>query len=845
MPKDEEVIEKLKKIEEELENINLSDCKAWGSLHKDLGLALEGASESVIQTGSPFELCLRGLRCLAGGDTQGKAGNILVALADVLSGAIKAFEKGETGGGGQAKGVDVLASLPSGDSAEGNGKLIEKINDIASLLIQTDPGDISSVGILHESILSFSKQNGLPDALKTLLENGAEALGEIIKGESDGAEATLKMLGEGLESAIQDAEGFGKTETTPHSSSAYQASPKEAESVTEEKSNYMPDDSDPDIIVEFVTEGIELIANAEEALLALETNPDDKDAVGMVFRAFHTVKGTSAFLNLGLVSEMGHFAESLLSRVRDGEIRYSGGYADLALKALDMLKELIQRVKLALDSGVLTKPDGYDALLEILKNPEAAGFSEEASLDTGIAPVPRLGDILVAEGKAQREDVEKAAASGGKRQIAGKLVEMGVAPLPEIAQALRTQQQMKSAKGAEDSSVRVSTSRLDRLVDMVGELVIAYSMVAQDDVVATSLNRELNKKVSHAGKIIRELQDLSMSMRMVPLKSTFNKMTRLVRDLSRKVGKNVNLVTEGEDTEIDRNMVDIINDPLVHMVRNAVDHGIESPEDRRKAQKSEQGTIRLCAYHSAGNVVVEIRDDGKGLDREAILEKARKQGLISEGFTPSERDIFNLIFEPGFSTAKVVTEVSGRGVGMDVVKKNIEKLRGQVEILSTQGQGSVFRISLPLTLAIIDGMVVRVGSERYVIPTGSIVRAVKPAREDFFTVANRGEMVSLNEELLPLFRLADIFSISDGVLDPADALVVVIEEDTARVGLLIDELVGRQQIVIKSLGDALRNVPGISGGAIMPSGSVGLVLDVAGLVRLAGGQEPHEPDGLN
>ena len=362
---------------------------------------------------------------------------------------------------------------------------------------------------------------------------------------------------------------------------------------------------------------------------------------------------------------------------------------------------------------------------------------------------------------------------------------------------------------------------------------------------ATSLNRELNKKVSHAGKIIRELQDLSMSMRMVPLKSTFNKMTRLVRDLSRKVGKNVNLVTEGEDTEIDRNMVDIINDPLVHMVRNAVDHGIESPEDRRKAQKSEQGTIRLCAYHSAGNVVVEIRDDGKGLDREAILEKARKQGLISEGFTPSERDIFNLIFEPGFSTAKVVTEVSGRGVGMDVVKKNIEKLRGQVEILSTQGQGSVFRISLPLTLAIIDGMVVRVGSERYVIPTGSIVRAVKPAREDFFTVANRGEMVSLNEELLPLFRLADIFSISDGVLDPADALVVVIEEDTARVGLLIDELVGRQQIVIKSLGDALRNVPGISGGAIMPSGSVGLILDVAGLVRLAGGQEPHEPDGLN
>ena len=364
-------------------------------------------------------------------------------------------------------------------------------------------------------------------------------------------------------------------------------------------------------------------------------------------------------------------------------------------------------------------------------------------------------------------------------------------------------------------------------------MVIAQSMVSQDEIVVRTQNHALQKKVGHAGKIVRELQDLSMSMRMVPLKASFQKMARLVRDVSKKVGKQVNLITEGEDTEIDRNLVDVINDPLVHMVRNSVDHGIESPDDREKEGKSRIGTVKLAAYHSAGNVVVEIRDDGKGLNRELILKKAMERNLIESGKNLSDREIYNLIFEPGFSTAETVTDVSGRGVGMDVVKKNIEKLRGQVEINSEPGKGSVFRIFLPLTLAIIDGMVVRVGEESYVIPTEQIVRSIEPKEEEISHVLNEGEVLSLQGKLIPLFRLAELYKIGERRKEDGKNLVVVLEDDVVQAGIMIDELVGRQQVVVKSLGETMKGIPGISGGAIMPNGRVGLIIDVGGLIKLA------------
>jgi two-component system chemotaxis sensor kinase CheA len=329
-------------------------------------------------------------------------------------------------------------------------------------------------------------------------------------------------------------------------------------------------------------------------------------------------------------------------------------------------------------------------------------------------------------------------------------------------------------------------------------------------------------------------------MRMVPLKATFGKMARLARDVSRKLGKNVDFVTEGEETEIDRNLVDIVNDPLVHMVRNAVDHGVETPEERRAAGKPEQGRVKIAAYHSAGSVVVEISDDGKGLDRQVLLAKARERGLVGENAELSDREVFNLVFEPGFSTAKVVTDVSGRGVGMDVVKKNIERLRGTVEIRSEKGAGSVFKMSLPLTLAIIDGMVIRVGCETYVIPTISIIRSVKPAEEDVSTVFGKGEMLRLQGRLIPLYRIGRVYGLAGAKEEIKEAIVVMVEDEERQAGLVVDELVGRQQVVIKSLGQTMKNIPGISGGAIMPDGRVGLILDIGGLLRFA---TPERRDG--
>ena len=588
-------------------------------------------------------------------------------------------------------------------------------------------------------------------------------------------------------------------------------------------------------------------------MLALETDPDDMDAVGMVFRAFHTIKGTSAFLELSIIADMGHHAESLLSRVRDREIRYTGGYADLSLHALDMLKDMVEGVQEALGGGPFLKPAGYDELMKVLAAPEAAGISEESDDSPNprvgdllvaqgkvsredvesVVSEPRVGDIMVAQGTATREQIEKAAEQDGSAPLGVKMVKTQQASAKDVGKALRTQQRMKNPQAVVDSSVRVSTSRLDRLIDMVGELVIAHSMVAQDDIVINGSNHDLIKKIGHTSKIVRELQDMSMSLRMVPLKATFNKMTRLVRDVARKTGKQVHLITEGEETEIDRNLVDIINDPLVHMIRNAVDHGIEPPEVRQERGKEETGQVKLAAYHSAGNVVVEIQDDGKGLDRDVILNKAIQNGLISDGTGLSDREIFNLVFEPGFSTAAEVTDVSGRGVGMDVVRKNIESLRGQVEIHSVKGAGSTFKMSLPLTLAIIDGMVVRVGEETYVVPTVSIIKSIKPEQDDISTVYGRGEMISLQGNLIPLVRLVDIYGLDAVEEDDDNMLVVIVEDEHNRAGLVIHELVGRQQVVIKTLGETMRHIPGISGSAIMPNGRVGLILDVGSLMRYA------------
>lgn len=841
----EEITSSLQKIIDTVETIGLNDIDRWSTAISDLQAvqtSIPGAlkellpifdlsilamtaivQKTALNTFAAVDAVTRGIffcnKCLEeGAFFEDKAGPVLELLRQVIP---------------SEKDISVASSVNAVDS----GSLPTDLNDIALSWIQTEPDDMDGVANILQSLTAYSKRANIHAAVKEQIVKAIEILDGIALHDTLHIMDAWTEAGNCVERAIQLMEYPDEIHTKP---AVIQPPERIQENVnkdmkehikedikTDSVQDYMPNNPDTDLIGEFIMEANDLIGRAEEALLSLEVDPEDMDAVGTVFRAFHTIKGTSAFLELSLLSEMGHHAESLLSRVRDREIRYQGGYADLALRSLDMLKNLIQMVEKALGGVPLVKPDGYDNLMAALMNPEAAGVSGE----TDDVKLPRIGDILVAQGKIDRDSIEMMAQDSADEPIGMAAIKSGAVSVNDVALALRTQDRMKGPKQIVETSVRVSTERLDRLIDMVGEMVIAHSMVAQDSVVIQAANYELLKKVNHTSKIVRGLQDLSMSMRMVPLKPTFQKMARLVRDVARKVGKNVSFVTEGEDTEIDRNLVDIINDPLVHMVRNAVDHGIESPDVRKTKGKSPNGTVKLSAFHSAGNVVVQIIDDGKGLDRNVILAKALEKGMITDPSTLCDRDVYNLILEPGFSTAEVITDVSGRGVGMDVVKKNIESLRGQVEIQSEPGKGSVFRMSLPLTLAIIDGMVLRAGKEIYVIPTVSIVRTIKPDLKDISTVFNKGTVLSLQGKLIPLYRLTQLYKIEDNGGDNTD-LVVVIEDDGNQAGIIIDELVGRQQVVIKTLGETMQKIPGISGGAIMPNGRVGLIVDISGLMRL-------------
>jgi two-component system, chemotaxis family, sensor kinase CheA len=590
----------------------------------------------------------------------------------------------------------------------------------------------------------------------------------------------------------------------------------------------LPQNADMELLGEFITECKDLLEGAEAALLSLEIDPDNMDSVNTVFRAFHTIKGTSGFLGLSLISEFAHRAESLLNRVRDREIRFGGLYADLALGSADVMKELLRGVQDLLAGREAVLPVNYDKMIKQLECPVVdADSSQQTMSDKSL----RLDDMSVAQGDASREPVENAASEQKSAPPDISLAKNNNVPLKASGNALRIQPQASSSMM--ESSLRVRTDRLDRLVDMVGELVIAQSMLSQDNTVHQPMHHDLLRKVTHAGKIVRELQDLAMAMRMVPLKGVFQKMARLVRDLAHKSGKSVEFISEGEETEIDRNMVDVLSDPLVHMIRNAIDHGIEPPDARAAQGKPPEGCIRLSAYHSSGNVVIELQDDGKGLNREKIIEKAITKGLIESDKNLTDSEAFQLIFLPGFSTCDQVTELSGRGVGMDVVRKGVEALHGRIELSSETGRGCTFFVRLPLTLAITDGMLVKVGSERYIIPTINIHLSFRPEPTALWTVSGRGEMVMLRGELIPICRLHRLFGIENAISDPAAGLLVVIGEGKQRCALLIDELLGQQQVVAKSLGKGLTKVQGLAGGAILGDGRVGLIIDASEIIFLA------------
>lgn len=725
----------------------------------------------------------------------------------------------------------VDAPAPSPAEPAGNAPAPMDLDTVAANLMQLEPGDRPGLECLAKDIRRISLAPDCRPDLAPLIEHVADITAQILQRDTEDWDTIVGVIGQALEAVMRAAETAGAAPTPPSPpSDPAPTPPAPVSAVPDTAWGPLPVDADRELLAEFILEARDNIAGAEAALLELEANPDDAEAINTVFRAFHTIKGTSAFLGLVAINAFAHRAESLLSQVRDGALRCVGPCADLALQSVDMLKELIQRVQDALGGSDFHRPDGFDALMDHLARAAQGQLPDE---DPDTASPPRIGDLLVAQGVAQREDIERVALDQGESPIGEALVRANAASVTDVAHALRTQKRIAAGAAAPDSSVRVRTDRLDRLIEAVGELVIAHSMVAQDETVLSHEHHELAKKVGRTGKIVRELQDLGMSMRMVPLKATFQKMARLARDVAQKSGRSVTFITEGEDTEIDRNMVDVVNDPLVHMVRNAVDHGIEPPQERTAAGKPPTGTVCLSACYSGGNVVVEVRDDGRGLCRERIVEKAIVRGLIESDKGMTDSQVFNLIFEPGFSTAEKITEVSGRGVGLDVVRRNVEALRGRVEISSTPGQGCVFSMRLPLTLAVTDGMLVGVGAERYIIPTLNVEMSFRPHPGQVATVEGRGEMVTVRGELLPIYRLARLFAIDGAVQDIADGLLVIVDPGEHRYALLVDELLGQHQVVAKPLGGGINRIPGVTGGAVLGDGRVGLILDPQGISALA------------
>ncbi len=388
----------------------------------------------------------------------------------------------------------------------------------------------------------------------------------------------------------------------------------------------------------------------------------------------------------------------------------------------------------------------------------------------------------------------------------------------------------RSSVSSDNETVRVDRRRLDELINQIGELVIGVSMVERE-VLAVNNGNE-SSAMMQLGKIVRDLQELSLSLRMVPIAATFQKMARVVHDISRKLGKQIDFVTEGDDTELDKSVVDKIGDPLIHMVRNAADHGIELPDVRTAAGKSPTGRVTLRAFQQGGNIFIELTDDGRGLNRQAIMRKAVERGLVAAGETLSDTDICNLIFQPGFSTAKEITDISGRGVGMDVVRRNVEELQGSVQVRSTEGQGSTMTVRLPLTLAILDGLLVQVASEVYVIPLLSVVESISLEPGDVRTLVSSGEVIMLRGEVIPVISLGTLLQGESQLEATTKRLLVIVEDQGRRLALVVDELLGQQQVVIKNLEANFRKVPGVAGATILGDGCVALILDICGIAGL-------------
>lgn len=538
---------------------------------------------------------------------------------------------------------------------------------------------------------------------------------------------------------------------------------------------------DPELIADFIHEAREHLESIEAHLLAVGEGRNASEAVHAIFRSFHTIKGLAGFLELPLIQAVAHETETVLDRVRQGQASVTPAAVDVILESRDYISRWLR----LLETGPGCTPGP-----ELINNGNLlARIARLADSDTVPEP-PAVSDQTPAEAPATD------------------------APAADAARRHRP------------ASVKVDTNKLDYLVDMVGEAVIAQSLLQHDPEIMRLSDARIGRNLARLARITSEVQRTAMAMRMVPVGPLFQKMARLVRDLSRKCGKQIVFQSCGEDVEVDRNIVEELADPLMHMVRNSVDHGIEPADVRTAAGKDPKGRISLRAFHRSGQIVIEVADDGRGLQRQRILAKATERGLIAPGASVSDTECLQLIFHPGFSTAEQVSNVSGRGVGMDVVRKQIQRLRGSVDIESVEGAGTTFSLQLPLTLATIDGLIVKVGEDRYIIPLASVREMLRPVQGMVTTVEGRAEIVSIRERLFPLVRLYQRFGVEPRSTDPCEAVLVVADIDGISFCLMVDELVGNQEVVIKGLGPAFRRVTGVAGGAILGDGTIGLILDM-------------------
>lgn len=617
--------------------------------------------------------------------------------------------------------------------------------------------------------------------------------GEVDALLSDCATRMQQVLGEGSETGCESSGQLPAAAAAPAGTSS-------AISLGEDR----------DLLRDFVLECRDHLTEVEVQMITLEKDPADCEAINTVFRAFHTIKGLAGFLDLGDMREVAHETETLLDLARNRKLSITPAVVDIVLAAADFQKAWLLRVENTM-AGCDRGPAPEKALLlERIRR----GTGSDAE-DLGYSPHaqdPPAASPCDAEDNANTSS----AARPGAQDVNSEDQRNG---------------EGRRTHPPESVCVKVDTAKLDYLVDMAGEMVIAESMVRHHPELAALHSPAVLHSLAQLARITSDLQKTAMSMRMVPIGGLFQKMNRMVRDLARKTGKQARMEAVGSDTELDRNIVEELADPLMHMVRNAIDHGLEAPEERLAAGKNPTGCVRLRACHQAGHIVIEIADDGGGLCREKILDKARRTGLIENGSSLSDSEVFDLIFHPGFSTAVKVTDVSGRGVGMDVVKKRIQKLRGHIEIESRPGLGTTFFLRLPLTLAIIDGLAVGVGDERYVVPIFSVREMLRPTAEMVFTVEGRQEMALVRNALLPVVRLHQRFGVRPRSEKLTESLLIVAEAAGRFFCLMVDDLIGKQEVVIKSLGEMLKDIPGVAGGAILGDGRVGLILDLEGIFR--------------